>query len=432
MQASKILVWGTGETGRETARVMLEHGHEVRLVDEAEPKTAIDIPVKQLQRADMEWADLVIPSPGIPRDHPLFACAKRVLSEIEVAAGMLTGKIIAITGTNGKTTTTTLVHRILKAAGEDAGIGGNISPPLITLVKKNPRYVVAEISSFQLEWIEHFRPAIGVCMNITPDHLDRYHTMEEYIHYKLRLFENMRGDDLAVVYNEDPYRDRITVPHRAGFSVERGDVANGACIENGQIVVHGEIEGPRPRVPEPSLLGRGTIEDMLAAALVTRYLGVAPQVMEEIFLNFTVIHHRFERAGELDGVVFVDDSKATNVGAVDIALKSVDSQVVLILGGKDKGGDFGELARRHKDRIRSAILIGEAAERIEREIRDVVRCERSDNMYQAVSMAYTMALKGDMVLLSPGCSSFDMFKSYAHRGEVFVACVKALIAATKS
>jgi len=269
-------------------------------------------------------------------------------------------------------------------------------------------------------------------MNITPDHLDRYHTMEEYIHYKLRLFENMRGDDLAVVYNEDPYRDRITVPHRAGFSVERGDVANGACIENGQIVFHGEIEGPGPRVPEPSLLGRGTIEDMLAAALVTRYLGVAPQVMEEIFLNFTVIHHRFERAGELDGVVFVDDSKATNVGAVDIALKSVDSQVVLILGGKDKGGDFGELARRHKDRIRSAILIGEAAERIEREIRDVVRCERSDNMYQAVSMAYTMALKGDMVLLSPGCSSFDMFKSYAHRGEVFVACVKALIAATKS
>jgi len=432
MQASKILVWGTGETGRETARAMLEQGHEVRLVDETEPKTIVDIPVKQLERADIEWADLVIPSPGIPRDHPLFAFAKRVLSEIEVAAGMLKGKLIAITGTNGKTTTTTLVHRILKAAGEDAGIGGNISPPLITLVRKNPRYIVAEISSFQLEWIEHFRPAIGVCMNITPDHLDRYPTMEEYIHYKLKLFENMRDDDLAVVYNEDPYRDRITVPHRAGFSVRKGNIVNGAYIEKGRIVFHGEIEGSGPRVPETSLLGRGTIEDMLAAALVTRYLGVEPQVMEEIFLSFKVIHHRFEWAGELDGVVFVDDSKATNVGAVDIALKSVDGQVVLILGGKDKGGDFGEMARRHKDKIRCAILIGEASERIAREIQDEIRYERSDNMYQAVSMAYTMALKGDVVLLSPGCSSFDMFKSYAHRGEVFVACVKALIAATKS
>jgi UDP-N-acetylmuramoylalanine--D-glutamate ligase len=431
MQASKIVVWGTGETGRETAKVMLEQGHAVRLVDEAEPKTSLDIPVKQLERADIEWADLVIPSPGIPRDHPLFAYAKRVLSEIEVAAGMLTGKIIAITGTNGKTTTTTLVHRILKAAGEDAGIGGNISPPLITLVKKDPRYVVAEISSFQLEWIEHFRPAIGVCMNITPDHLDRYHTMEEYIYYKLKLFENMQGDDLAVVYHDDPYLDRITVPHRAGFSVERGGLANGAYIENGRIVFYGEIEGVGPRVPEPSLLGRGTIEDMLAASLVTRYLGVDPQVMEEIFLSFKVIHHRFERAGELDGVVFVDDSKATNVGAVDIALKSVDGQVVLILGGKDKGGDFGELARHHKDRIRSAILIGEASDRIAHEIQDEIRFERSDNMYQAVSMAYTMAMRGDMVLLSPGCASFDMFNSYAHRGEVFVACVKALIAATK-
>jgi UDP-N-acetylmuramoylalanine--D-glutamate ligase len=432
MQASKIVVWGTGETGRETARVMIEKGFAVRLVDETAPKMALDIPVKLLERADIEWADLVIPSPGVPRDHPLFAYAKKVLSEIEVAAGMLTGKLIAITGTNGKTTTTTLVHRILLAAAEDAGIGGNISPPLITLVKKNPRYVVAEISSFQLEWIEQFRPSIGVCMNITPDHLDRYHSMEEYIHYKLKLFENMRQDDLAVVYNDDPYRDRITVPHRAGFAVERGQLAHGAYIQDGRIIFHGEIEGRGPRVPDVSLLGRGTIEDMLASALVTRYLGVDPQVMEEIFMTFKVIHHRFERAGELDGVVFVDDSKATNVGAVDIALKSVKDKVVLILGGKDKGGDFGELARAHKHKIRSAILIGEATERIMHEVEGIIAYEHADNMYHAVSLAYAAASRGDVVLLSPGCASFDMFKSYAHRGEVFVECVKALIAATKS
>lgn len=422
----KVLVWGTGETGCATARVMRARGHAVRLADETPPKEPLDVPFKLLERADLEWADLVIPSPGVPRDHPLFVHAKKVLSEIEVAAGMLSGTLIAITGTNGKTTTTTLVHRILKAAGADAGIGGNISPPLITLVDADPRYVVAEISSFQLEWIEHFRPAIGACMNITPDHLDRYHDLEEYISYKLRLFANMQGDDLAVIYNDDPYKDRITTPRRAGFSLARGSIRDGAYIEDGRIVFHGEFAGPGPRVPDPARLGRGTIEDMLAAALMTRTLGVDVAVMEEVFANFRVIHHRFEYAGELGGVVFVDDSKATNVGAIDIALKSVTGKVVIILGGKDKGGDFGELVALHRDKLRAAVLIGEAADRIAREIGDMIPFERAGDMRSAVAMAYAGARSGDVVLLSPGCASFDMYKSYAHRGEVFVACVQEL------
>jgi UDP-N-acetylmuramoylalanine--D-glutamate ligase len=424
----KVVVWGTGETGKAAARVMLAKGHEVRLVDEAQSKVEGNSPVKMLAPSDMEWADLVIPSPGVPRYHSLFAYAKKVLSEIEVAASMLRGKIIAITGTNGKTTTTSLVHTILQAAGEDVGIGGNISPPMITLVDANPRYVVVEISSFQLEWIERFRPFIGVCMNITPDHLDRYHDMEEYVYYKLRLFENMEGDDIAVIYNDDPYKDRVRRPRRVGFSVQKGDIRDGAYIQDGKIMFHGEIEGVGPRVPDPAMLGRGTIEDMLASALVTRYLGVEVGVMEEVFANFKVIHHRFERAGELGGVIFMDDSKATNVGAVDIALKSIAGKVILILGGKDKGGDFGKLAASHRDKIKKAILMGEASARIELEIADKVAIERAFDMQDAVDKAYALAGRGDIVLLSPGCASFDMFNSYAHRGEVFVACVKELIA----
>ncbi len=422
----KILVWGTGETGVESARAMAARGNEVRLVDENEPGQGLIFPAKKLEEADIEWADLVIPSPGIPIGHPLLAKAKKVLSEIEVAYSLLTGRLIAVTGTNGKTTTVTLIHRILKAAGFDAGIGGNISPPLISLAEANPGYLVAEISSFQLEWIEKFRPSIGVCMNITPDHLDRYNNMEEYIYYKLRLFENMSGDDIAVVNNDDPYKDMIKTPRRAGFSFTRRDIEHGAYIDGDRIVFCGEIEGKGPKVPEAVKVGRGTIEDMLAAAIVTRYLGVEPALMEDIFLSFKVIHHRFEYAGELDGVVFIDDSKATNVGAIDVALASVDKKAVIILGGKDKGGNFGELLAKHSGKLRKAVLIGEAASRIASEAKGIVDFENALSMTDAVARSFDSAKPGDIVLLSPGCASFDMFKSYAHRGEVFTDCVKML------
>ncbi len=179
--------------------MMMGKGHEVRLVDEKMPSGPLEIPVKLLEEADMEWAELVIPSPGVPQHHPMLRKARKVLSEIEVAASLLSGKLIAITGTNGKTTTTTLIHKILMAQGIDSGIGGNISPPLISLVDADPDYVVAEISSFQLEWIERFRPYISICMNITPDHLDRYRTMDEYVHYKLKIFENQRAEDIAII-----------------------------------------------------------------------------------------------------------------------------------------------------------------------------------------------------------------------------------------
>ncbi len=428
----RIVVWGTGITGIMTAQTMLDRGHEVRLVDEKLPEEMPAIPVKLLEASDMEWAELVIPSPGVPQHHPMLACAGKVLSEIEVAASLMTGKLIAITGTNGKTTTTTLIHKILKANGFDAGIGGNISPPLISLVKDDPAYAVAEISSFQLEWIERFRPFIGICMNITPDHLDRYHTMDEYVHYKFRLFENQTPEDFAVINDDDPYLKDIRLKaHRVGFSMTQPTKGDGAYIKDSRIVFTGGIQGPGPKVPPPEKIGGGVIEDMLATAITGRILGVDTALMEDVFLGFKVIHHRYEHVATINGITFIDDSKATNVGALDKALSTLTSKVILILGGKDKGGDFSETARRYSGIIKKAYLIGEAAGRIRTEIDGIVSTVTALDMNDAVLHAYESASAGDVILLSPGCASFDMFNSYAHRGEVFRECVYGILKNTK-
>jgi len=423
----RIAVWGTGQTGVETAREMIRQGHEVRLVDEQTPGSCGDIPAKLLEKDDVEWADLVIPSPGIPRHHPMLLEAKKVLSEIEVAASLLTGTLIAITGSNGKTTTTTLIHEILEKAGLDAGIGGNISPPMISLVERNPRYVVAEISSFQLEWIERFRPHIGICLNVTPDHLDRYRSMEEYVTYKRILFKNQNESDFALVNDTDPYlKDLEGSAKRVGFSFARPGTPDGAFIEGSRVYFQGSIEGEGPRLPEGSHISNGLKEDMLASALTARLLGVDAHIAEEVFASFKGIRHRFEFVATVEGITFIDDSKATNVGALDTALSGMNGPVILILGGKDKGGEFSCIVERHKSKIRKVFVIGEATARIMGEISGIVDSQKAEDMQQAVSSAFESARQGDVVLLSPGCASFDMFKSYAHRGEVFKECVHAI------
>ncbi len=423
----KITVWGTGKTGLETAREMLRQGHAVRLVDQQPPAVQSDIPVKILEPEDLEWADIVIPSPGIPQDHPLFSHAKRVLSEIEVASQLMRGKLIAVTGTNGKTTTVTLIHRILETAGKNVGLGGNIAPPLISLVKDDPDYIVAEISSFQLEWIERLRPDIAVCMNVTPDHLDRYSNMEEYVYYKLRIFENQTADNLAIINYDDEWLTARTYEARLdGFSVKAEKLdCPGACIKDNSIFFSDTADGPK--IPEINRIGEGVAEDMLAAALVGHHLGIANEVMEKVFMEFKVIHHRFEFVAEIDGITFIDDSKATNVGAVEKALNGINNHAVIILGGVDKGGDFKQVFEASRHKIRKAIILGNQAPRIEEEINGITPIEHAQSMQEAVNKAYNSTEPGDMVLLSPGCASFDLYKSYAHRGEDFVKCVNTIL-----
>lgn len=427
----RIVVWGTGITGIATYREMIKKGHEVRLVDEDIPITQrqeVDIPVKMVEAEDMKWADMVIPSPGIPRDHPIFKYARKVSSEIEVASRLLKGKLIAVTGTNGKTTTVTLIHKILDAAGFDVAQGGNISPPLIALVERDPLVVVAEVSSFQLEWIEKFKPDIAVCMNITPDHLDRYMDMGEYVTQKLRIFENQESDGFAIINDSDTYlADIRTKAKLAGFAPNKGKRRYGAYIKDGRIWFYGELEGAGPLVECALPLGNGVIEDMMASALVTRLMGVDIPVMEDVFKKFKGIPHRMNLVAEIGGIRFIDDSKATNVGAVEKALSGVPGRVILILGGKDKGGDFSAVVSTYKTKIKKAILIGQASKRIEREVSCFVDVEYAPSMQQAVRLAYLDASPKESVLLSPGCASFDMFESYAQRGEVFIRCVKDLI-----
>ncbi|MCD6569219.1 MAG: UDP-N-acetylmuramoyl-L-alanine--D-glutamate ligase [Deltaproteobacteria bacterium] len=431
----RIVVWGTGVTGRATAREMISQGHEVRLVDENTPlrqgrsaSGGEDIPVKMVEAEDIKWADIVIPSPGIPKDHPILEYATRICSEIEVAYQLLSGKLIAVTGTNGKTTTVTLIYKILDAAGLNVAQGGNISPPLISLVGSAPEIVIAEISSFQLEWIERFKPYIAVCMNITPDHLDRYMGMEEYVTQKLRIFENQGVGDLAVINDNDTYLANIKTKAKiAGFALNKGKRECGAYIKDGRVWFYGEIEGKGPLIECAYPLGNGVIEDMLVSALVARLMGVDIPVMEDVFKKFKGIHHRMELVAEINGIKFIDDSKATNVGAVEKALSGLPSGIILILGGKDKGGDFSVVASQYKAKIKKAILIGQASKRIEREISCFVDVEIVSGMEEAVGLAYLSASPEDTVLLSPGCASFDMFESYAQRGESFVRCVKNLI-----
>ena len=426
----KILVWGTGSTGIETTREMLRQGHEVRLVDEKPFNGSCEFPVGLLSEEDIDWAELVIPSPGIAREHSMLQRAKRVLSEIEVAASLMSGKLIAVTGTNGKTTTVTLIHRVLKAAGLNAGLGGNINPPLITLVKDQPDYIVAEISSFQLEWIENFRPAIAVCLNVTPDHLDRYGAMDEYVHYKLAIFKNQQGNDLALVNLDDAWlKDLSFRCRRAGFALNDGHKNEpGGYVKDGRIYYSPDTPGPR--IPDMNLIGEGVAEDMLATALVCHEVGVSDAVMEAVFDGFKVIHHRFEFVAEIDGVTYIDDSKATNVGALEKALSGISKPTVLILGGVDKGGDFRTAIASFRDRIKQVVLLGDKAPRILSEIDGLVPIEKAASMAEAVNQCRNAAVAGDIVLLSPGCASFDLFKSYAHRGEVFAECVKELTVAT--
>ncbi|MDT8273963.1 MAG: UDP-N-acetylmuramoyl-L-alanine--D-glutamate ligase, partial [Desulfomonilia bacterium] len=295
-----------------------------------------------------------------------------------------------------------------------------------------PQWVVVEISSFQMEWIERFRPFISVCLNITPDHLDRYRDMDEYVFYKLKIFSQQASADIAVINDDDPYLRNLDLPCRlAGFSLRPPRTEEGAYLVGERILFQGTIGGPGPRIPDPAILGGGMVEDMLASALVCRLLGIDSSLMERVFSTFKTIHHRFEQVATIDSITFIDDSKATNVGALEKALSSVRSRVVLLLGGKDKGGDFSQIARRYQDTIRKVIVLGEATRRITREMSSLVTCCSARDMEEAVWKAYRCALPGDIVLLSPGCSSFDMFRSYAHRGEVFRECVDSILQSMK-
>ena len=425
----RVVVVGAARTGISVAKFCAARGDEVVVNDKTEAIRAFQLPAGvKLElgghpRGLFESADLIVISPGVPTDLPELEAARKkgveVIGEIELAARQVTGPIVAITGTNGKSTTTAL-------CGEICGgfTGGNLGTPFIEAAGTKEICVV-EVSSFQLETIVTFRPKVAVLLNITPDHLDRYRDMAEYVAAKRRIFENQTPDDFAIVNAADPVALECAAGTRAKTfrftSTSKTD--QGAFLDGGDIVlrINGEERYPLSELP---LVGRHNAENAMAAFLAARLVGISSERVRAAAKQFRALPHRMELVGESKtGVRYYDDSKGTNVGAVAASLDGFPRPYILIAGGKHKGGSYAPLRKVLKS-ARALVLIGEAAPLMYDELSDVVDTHRAATLEEAVEQSAKLAHAGDAVVLSPACSSFDMFRNYEHRSEVFRAAVR--------
>jgi UDP-N-acetylmuramoylalanine--D-glutamate ligase len=382
----------------------------------------------------LQGQELVVPSPGVPADAPLLqeagALGLKVWSEIELASHFLHGQMIGITGSNGKTTTTSLVEHILHAAEFPTVLAGNIGTPLIARASETTDHTitVAELSSFQLELIENFEPKVAVFLNLTPDHLDRHKTMAAYGAAKARIFENQTEQDFAVL-NADDSGSAAYVPSRPQvfwFSRKK-NVEPGAFVCGGKIIFR--RDGNEEEILEANeipLPGAHNLENVLAAVAATRLAGAQPSQIAAGIRSFAGVEHRLEFVAEIQGVRYYNDSKATNVDATLKALASFPGRILVILGGKDKDSDYTQLRTALREKAILALLIGAAAEKIEKQIEGSVAIQRAGTLENAVDIAYHAAHPGDIVLLAPACASFDQFQNYEHRGRVFKELVRHL------
>jgi len=447
LNGKRVLVVGLGKSGVASALFLKSKGASVTASDtKSGDELRNEIPVLLDHGITVETGghgdrtfrgqDLIIVSPGVPVDAPPLVQARAqgepVIGEIELAAEFLPGPIVAITGSNGKTTTTTLAGEIMTAGGLPTLVGGNIGTPAISLVERAERgtVIVLEVSSFQLETIRTFRPKVAVVLNVTPDHLDRHRTFEVYVDAKARIFENQRADDFAVLNADDPTCVTMAARTRAQvfwFSRQK-EVEQGAWVRGGAIVFR-DGNGQREvlQVSEIPLKGAHNLENVLAAACAGALMGCAPEKIRQAVHDFKAVEHRLEFVATIRGVDYYNDSKATNVDATIKALESFPANIHLILGGKDKGSDYTVLNDLLRQRVKRVYTIGAAAAKIESQIafpkNEVVHAETLEN---AIRKANAVAQPGDVVLLAPACASFDQFKSYEHRGKVFKEMVTAL------
>ncbi|MBT0653317.1 UDP-N-acetylmuramoyl-L-alanine--D-glutamate ligase [Geomobilimonas luticola] len=450
LKNKKILVVGLARTGVAVARFLVKQGAQVTITDmkgEADLASWLDklagLPVTlELGGHDEErfrTADLIVVSPGVPLDiKPLLAAraaGRMIVSEVELASRFITAPVAAITGTNGKTTTTTLTGEIFKAAGFATFVGGNIGNPLIEAVEpaspetKAVAYerVVVELSSFQLEGIERFRPRVAVLLNITEDHLDRYATFQEYIDAKLRIFMNQTAEDFAVLNVDDPLvaasADRLAA--RVVPTSQRQELSEGLFLRNGVITFRWEGREEHFTTAGYHLQGVHNIENIMAALATALLMGCDAATCQAAVSAFRGLPHRMELVRTVNGVPWYEDSKATNVGSVEKALASFDN-ITLIAGGKDKGGSYAPLAELVESRVRHMVLIGEARERIARELGHLTDTHMAASLEEAVQTAAALTERGGIVLFSPACSSFDMFRDYEERAERYKSLVRAL------
>lgn len=438
----RALVIGAGRTGQSVARFLVGRGAVVRLserraalLEQARLDPTVERVLDDGTTAVLRDVDLVVPSPGVPRTHPLLqhalARGVNVLSETELAYRFLPCPLLAITGTNGKSTTTTLLGAMLATGGEPVFVGGNLGTPLIDAVQADtPPYVaaVAEISSFQLEWVQTFRPFIGVLLNLTPDHLDRYADLADYGAAKAALLARQRSDDVAVLNRDDAWVwDQRLRTRATTISFGREPVEFGAFIDGDALVYWGPDPQPR-RFPLANvrLQGAHNHENMLAAVTAASIWGVPADRIQQVLDETEGLPHRLEFVREYRGARYYDDSKGTNVGAVIKSLEGFTHGVILLVGGYDKGGDFSMLRPLLQSRVKQTICFGAARETIAAQVEGAGSLAVVAGLSDAVQTAAAAAAPGDTVLLSPGCASFDEFTDYAARGRRFRALVEAL------
>ncbi|MGE5647998.1 MAG: UDP-N-acetylmuramoyl-L-alanine--D-glutamate ligase [Acidobacteriota bacterium] len=432
MRDRSVVVAGMGRSGLAVVAFLAAKGARVRAVD-AKPLAA---PLPQgvefaLQSpAAFEGADLIVISPGVPADLPELGTPRGrgvpVVGEVELAGEFLRGKTIGITGANGKTTTTALVGHILKQAGVPVQVGGNIGTPVTAMIaaSRPGQWNVIELSSFQLETIERFRAHIGVCLNVTPDHLDRHHTFENYANAKARLFETQGAGDFAVLNADDETTASFGKRTRAEtvwFSFRAGC---GRMTADGRAV---SFDGkPFLAIADIPLRGRHNVENTMAAAAAAHLAGVPLEAIAAAVKTFPGVEHRIEFVRTLGGVDYYNDSKATNVDATMKAIDAFSGGLWIILGGKDKGSDYTVLREPLRQKARAALLVGAAAGKIKAQLGDAVRLIEAGTIARAVEAASKEAKAGDTVLLAPACASFDQFDGYEQRGRVFKELVRAL------
>ncbi|MFO7986714.1 MAG: UDP-N-acetylmuramoyl-L-alanine--D-glutamate ligase [Desulfatiglandaceae bacterium] len=450
---SRVLVVGLGTSGYWSARHMAHLGSNVT-VSEARPEAELDADqLDELQALGVILetgghreetfihTDVIVVSPGVPLDMiPLRAARSRhipMMGELELASRFIHEPIIAVTGTNGKSTVTSLMGHMLENAGFRVFVGGNIGTPLMAYAAQGDRahYLVVEVSSFQLDTVASFHPVVSILLNISPDHLDRYPDYEAYIASKLRIFINQGEGDYLILNDADPVLSSLS-PSSGVSTLRYGlrqKARRNAFVRNGTLTA-----GLKNRHEERFLIhnfvlpGSHNLENLLGATLAAEALGIGPDIIQKSMDTFRGLPHRLEYVGNIHGISFYNDSKATNVDAAVRAIRSFERPLILIAGGRHKGADYAPLVTAALGRVKGAVFLGEATELLARSFAQKIPFWVAGEMEEAVLKAFSMASKGDAVLLAPACASFDMFSDYAHRGNVFKTCIHGLMASSSA
>lgn len=444
--SKRIVVLGAGESGAGAAVLAKKEGFDVFVSDLSaiKPKYkemldshAIRWEEGQHTESDILNADEVIKSPGIPDKASIIQKLKAqgtpIISEIEFAGRYTDAKMICITGSNGKTTTTLLTHHLLTEAGVDAGLAGNVGNSLALQVAENPHPVyVIELSSFQLDNMYKFKADIAILLNITPDHLDRYnYEMQNYVDAKFRIIQNQTENDAFIFWNDDPIIAREIEKHHPKATLypfaETHEEGTKGYVENNQVIVETENGTFTMEQDLLALAGKHNLYNSLASTIAAKIMDIHDEKIRASLKNFAGVEHRLEKVARVRGVDYINDSKATNVNSCWYALQSMRTPVVLILGGTDKGNDYAEIEALVKEKVRVLIFLGVDNRKLHTFFDGkIAQIEDAGSMEEAVNKAYRLAQKGDTVLLSPCCASFDLFTCYEDRGDQFKACVRNL------